>query len=275
MINNEILKSKEFKPIISLIIPTHLRSKLLRRALNSVNSQAHRGNIEVICVSDSIDSNTDEVCSELLGQNDIYIRRNGQFGPSESRNIGLKHAKGQYVMFLDDDDAWQTDFINHFFNNLSTLSESIYYFNCKVIKESRPISGPITISEQIIKTTNCLNEYVFVKNQVHMSCFIFPRVLLEEISFDSSLRAYEDWDFLLAVFKRKMPTHIELSCSIVYEVDDNTTDRRGSSSKATDFNAVIDYLYIYRRHTAPNLEIQHNRQKLLASAGLNLSQELL
>jgi cellulose synthase/poly-beta-1,6-N-acetylglucosamine synthase-like glycosyltransferase len=51
------------KPILSLIVPTHLRPQLLSRALASVNAQAGRDQIEVIVVSDVIDSATDEVCA--------------------------------------------------------------------------------------------------------------------------------------------------------------------------------------------------------------------
>jgi hypothetical protein len=88
------------------------------------------------------------------------------------------------------------------------------------------------------------------------------------------MRAYEDWDFLLFLFERKMPKHLNILGSQVHEVDDDTTDRRGSSQSANDRNAIIDYLYVYRRHPASR-DLQHKRADLLATAGLNLPPELL
>ena len=91
-----------------------------------------------------------------------------------------------------------------------------------------------------------------------MSCFLFSKALIAGLEFDQTMRAYEDWDFLLSVFERKMPRHISVMCSQIFEVDDATTDRRGSSVDARNENSVLDYLYVYRRHSAPNPEIQKN-----------------
>ena len=99
-------------PYLSVIIPTHRRATLLSRALLSINAQLSRLEIEVIVVSDVLDIDTDSVCQILLTANDFYVRRGGKPGPSESRNLGLKIAKGRYVMFLDDDDSWDDKFIS-------------------------------------------------------------------------------------------------------------------------------------------------------------------
>jgi glycosyltransferase involved in cell wall biosynthesis len=276
------MKEKEFStksmpasPILSIIIPTHLRSEFLKRALSSINVQAHRERIEVIVVSDMIDVDTDQVCGELLNSGDIFIRRNGAPGPSESRNLGLKLARGKYVMFLDDDDAWQEGFFQALLSQMQSISKSIVYFNCNVVKESRSPTGPIKINEIQLNLGGKLTQDVYVKNQIHMSCFMFSIQSVKDVVFDVSLRAYEDWDFLLSVFDRFMPIHCAIPCSVVYEVDDDTTDRRGSSSSANDFNAVLDYLSIYRRHPSPSLEIQLLRKILLSKVGLDIPQELL
>jgi hypothetical protein len=58
-------------------------------------------------------------------------------------------------------------------------------------------------------------------------------------------------------------------------VDDATTDRRGSSPGAKDSNAILDYLYVYRRHASPSAEIQMKRKLLLDSVDLKLQIELL
>ena len=260
-------------PFITLIMPTHKRSALLKRALNSINSQKFREEIEVIVISDVDDYQTLIVCNENLKPYDIYIRRNGLNGPSASRNIGLQLANGKNIMFLDDDDAWHYDF----YDNLRKINYNIYcnYFNCNIIKEQRFELEQKKIKEFSLNLKDKLDIYVFVKNQVHMSCLIFNAALVKNKEFDCSMRAYEDWDFLLNIYKEIFPIHLPLTCSNVYEVDDETTDRRGSSADALNFNAVLDYLYVYRRHPAPNSLIREERQKMLAAAGLVLPVELL
>lgn len=261
------------KPYLTLIIPTHKRAKLLTRALASINAQRFREEIEVIVISDVEDYETMVSCHENLRNHDIYVRRNGSNGPSLSRNLGLQIANGENIMFLDDDDSWDPDF----FNNLKNLDLNIRanYFNCKVIKECRLDSGPIKLNEVSIDSSNALNLNVFVKNQIHMSCLIFNKALINDYKFDCTMRAYEDWDFLLNIYKETLPLHHPIVCSNIFEVDDETTDRRGSSADALNFNAVIDYLYVYRRHGSPNEEIRKKRKILLDAAGLNIPIEML
>lgn len=262
-------------PFISVIIPTHSRSTYLKRAIDSINSQHHRDKIEVVLISDQIDMATDLVAHDGLKESDIYIRRNGVKGPALSRNIGLNLARGNYVMFLDDDDAWDHNFTKNLFDHDLIQSHDIWYMDCLIIKESRTKLGPIKLGETALSTKNLLNLNIYVKNQVHMSCFIFNRNILKDIYFDNKLRAYEDWDFLLSVIDRQMPLYLSVLCSHIYEVDDQTTDRRGSSSQATDFNAVLDYLKIYRDHVVNTDEIKISRQALLKSVGLEVDKILL
>ena len=262
-------------PFFSVIIPTHLRARFLKRALESIKSQISGYLVQVIVVSDVIDSATDLVCNALLGPHDIYIRRGGVPGPSESRNLGLTVASGCYVFFLDDDDAWHPDFIRQLSESTRLDSVVPLYFNCTVAKESRGSNVFEISSEVLLNQSGSLTQAVYIKNQIHMSCFVFPRGILRGLLFDTHMRAYEDWDFLLFAFDRAFPEHVDILGSRVFEVDDETSDRRGAAAKATDFNAVLDYLYVYRRHPGATEAIKIGRRDLLASVGLQLSSEML
>lgn len=264
------------RPYFSVIVPTHKRSMLLRRALHSIRSQASTfASFEVIVVSDLSDAGTDAVCAELLTGADAYLRRNGPAGPSASRNLGLSLAKGRYVLFLDDDDAWHPGCLEQLHAQPSVRQHDAVYFNCSVVTERRLPEGPEQLSEVRLDLAGCLTEDVYVKNQVHMSCFAFPRHLAQGIEFDPFMRAYEDWDFLLSVFDRQMPVHAPLLGSRVFEVQDGTTDRRGNSQKANDFNAVLDYLYVYRRHGAPSEALSRKRAELMRGCGISVSADTL
>ena len=258
------------KPFISVIIPTHSRPLYLRRAIESINLQTFRDQIEVIVVSDCHDSETCIVANSLLCQHDLYIRRNGINGPSASRNIGLSAAKGSLLMFLDDDDSWHPDFSRNLFDCLPYHNYPISYMNSLVIKESRLPTGPIFLSEHILDVNDLLDINVFLKNQIHMSSFLFSSHIISDLKFDTHMRAYEDWDFQLFAIERYFPKHIPILSSCIYEVDDQTSDRRGASTNAKDFNAVMDYLYVYRRHASPTTEITFKRKELLKSCGLDI-----
>lgn len=261
------------QPAVTVIIPTHKRAHLLRRALVSVKQQ--QAAVEVIVVSDATDGDTDRACAELLSADDIYIRRNGPPGPSASRNLGLGLARGRYVLFLDDDDAWHAGFIPGLLAQPAVQQDLPVYANATVVTERRGPEGPQILEEGMLDLAGVLTDDIFVKNQVHMSCCAFPRTLLTGLAFDEFMRAYEDWDFMLAVIGRQRPVHVPVLGSRIFEVKDATTDRRGDSRQANDYNVVLDYLYVYRRQPAPTPETATKRVALMSRLGVPATQGMV
>lgn len=258
----------------SVIIPTHKRARLLERNLKSIKSQSLAERCEIIVVSDCADDATDDVCRRNLTPADTYIRRSGRCGPSESRNLGLKLAKGDVVLFLDDDDQWNNNFLESLDASRSIREGRITYFDCTVVTESR-YQDRIEIHEQkLISNCNRLTDEVYVKNQLSNSCIAYPIARIRNLTFDPHLHAYEDWDFLLSACEVQRPVYEPIVGPIIHEVRDSTTDRRGSTENANNFHAVLDYLYIYRRHPV-SPQIQEKRAHLLKQVGLQISSEYL
>jgi glycosyltransferase involved in cell wall biosynthesis len=261
-------------PLFSVIIPTHKRAHLLARALSSIAKQTLAGHHEIIVISDCPDEATDKVCRQWLENTDTYICRSGVAGPAQSRNIGIQMARGEVVLFLDDDDAWHPNLLASLKDSEDLRQGYPVYFNLTVVKESRLPDVAQKHSETLFNTAGLLTEEIFVKNQISNSCIAIPRILLADLRFDPHMRAYEDWDFLLSLLERRMPKHLDILGPQIHEVDDETSDRRGSNKAANDLNAVMDYLYVYRRHPV-NSELQQKRSILLSSVGLNLPPDLL
>lgn len=92
--------------LISIVIPTYNCGIFLRETIKSLQSQTYT-NWEAICVDDGSTDNTIEIAREIQKEDErvrIYIREEIPKGGSHCRNIGLQHAKGEYVIFLDGDD---------------------------------------------------------------------------------------------------------------------------------------------------------------------------
>lgn len=262
-------------PFFSVIVPTHKRPVLLERALQSIKSQASAPRCEVIVVADESNPADDEVCHRLLGPEDIHIRRNGPPGPSLSRNLGMDLASGSYILFLDDDDAWRPGFLAHLADQPAIQAGRFVFFDCMLADESRTESPPRLIAEKSLDLSKRLNEQVYVRNQLPNSVLAIPGSLTADVRFDPHMRAYEDWDFLLALCDREMPQHAPVSGVTIYKTNDEAPDSRGKSDGARDLNALLDYLYVYRRHPAPNAEVRQSRVNFLRQIGIDVAAELL
>jgi glycosyltransferase involved in cell wall biosynthesis len=250
------------RPFFSIIVPTHKRARLLRRALASIMTQETSHSFETIVISDCVDAETSAVCDEMLRPQDLYIRRNGKPGPSQSRNLALRLARGDNILFLDDDDAFHAGALQHIASSATLSKGQPIYFNCSVVRERRLPDALEFLGETALDLRGMVTDEIYVKNRIPNSCIAFPAHCLSGILFDEHVRAYEDWDFVLAVLDQMPLTHEPILGVQIYQVDDETTDRRGSSAGATNFNAVLDYLHIYRRHPAPNDAIKTHAQSL-------------
>lgn len=257
-------------PAFSLIVPTHQRAPLLQRCLASVRRQGLAAEVEVIVVSDGVDAATDLVCGQALTAQDIYLRRNGPPGPSQSRNLGLQMARGRYVLFLDDDDTLSDGCLSAVQARPEFALGKAMVTDCTVVTESRPDTGPVELDRQAMASSTVLTEAVYIKNQVPLSCFVWPRADLHGLCFDVHMNAYEDWEFVLQSLARAVPLPVPVPGPCIHVVKDETTDRRGSSEAAQDLRAVMDYLYVYQRHPAPSEPVREQRLALMQAFGVPL-----
>lgn len=93
---------------VSVIIPTYNRAGYLREALVSIFNQTLPP-WEVIVVNDGSTDNTDQVIRDAKGS--VLVHRQDHRGVAAARNLGLTHARGDLIAWLDSDDLWEPDFL--------------------------------------------------------------------------------------------------------------------------------------------------------------------
>lgn len=96
----------ETTPLVSIIIPLWNRARLVGETLASCCGQTYQ-HLEIIVVDDGSSDGSQAVVAEWQGQDDrvALIQRNSlPTGAPACRNLGIQHAKGQFVLFLDSDD---------------------------------------------------------------------------------------------------------------------------------------------------------------------------
>ena len=131
--------SNYISDLVSVIIPTYKRSESLVRAINSVKNQTYQ-NIEIIIVNDN--QVGDEYSLELYEKmrafesddNIILLEQEKHINGAAARNAGIKHAKGEYIAFLDDDDYWDLRKIDHQLRILKNLDESWGAVGCMPVR---------------------------------------------------------------------------------------------------------------------------------------------
>lgn len=88
---------------VSVVIPTHNRSHLLSRAIESARVQTY-SDIEILVVDDA---STDGTYDVVRAYNDVkYLKLDRNLGGGAARNHGVSKAQGEFIAFLDSDDEW-------------------------------------------------------------------------------------------------------------------------------------------------------------------------
>lgn len=90
--------------IVSVVVPIYNMEKYLDKCIESIVKQTYK-NLEIILVDDGSIDKSLKICNKW-GEKDnrvnVYHKENG--GLSDTKNFGIKHAKGKYISFIDADD---------------------------------------------------------------------------------------------------------------------------------------------------------------------------
>jgi glycosyltransferase involved in cell wall biosynthesis len=91
-------------PRVSVVIPTYRRRRSLERVLSGLEIQdyPHEG-LEVLVVNDGGDDGTAEMVRQKKLPFPLVFMEQDNKGPAAARNLGVEHARGTFLLFLDDD----------------------------------------------------------------------------------------------------------------------------------------------------------------------------
>ena len=131
--------SEEHKPLVSIIVRTKDRPKLLIRALHTIFAQTYRP-IEVIIINDGGCELSDESLRKALGDIPMqYIRNDENRGRAHAGNVGIENAHGEYIGFLDDDDEFYPNHLRVLVNYLQQSDFKVAYTDSMMVyKEYNP-----------------------------------------------------------------------------------------------------------------------------------------
>lgn len=99
------------RPEISLIIPCYNSAGFVETAIRSVLNQVGP-TPEILVVDDGSTDRTAEVLEPYVLNGSINYLRQTNKGPAAARNLGIKASKGEYLCFLDADDAIYPNSLN-------------------------------------------------------------------------------------------------------------------------------------------------------------------
>ena len=125
--------NKFFKvPLISVIMPVYNIAHIKRKfelAVNSIIKQTWQ-NWELIIVNDGSKDTTKEIANGLVQKDKRIIVFNKENGGVESaRRLGLKLAKGEFILHLDQDDYYREDALELFYNRITISNSDIAVAN--------------------------------------------------------------------------------------------------------------------------------------------------
>jgi glycosyltransferase involved in cell wall biosynthesis len=179
----------------------------LNRLIPSVLNQSLKP-IEIIVIDDgSIDDLAESIINSYLGLTDIPIifKKKINGGPSSARNVGLKLAKGEFILFIDADDELIADSIEWRQKIIESLSEEFASIYCSSINsyENKP-----ELTEKVMEVRGQIDSSLIGrKNGVPGGSpyhFFRRKALIDVNGYSESLKFNEDFELILRIAKKWM-----------------------------------------------------------------------
>ena len=195
--------SKE-NPLVSVVIPTYQRPKLVERAVNSVLNQRYE-NIEIIVVND--DPETDLSHIEEMGEEVQLLNHEENRGACEARNKGIKKSKGKYIGLLDDDDEYLEEKIEKQVRQFQQLPEEygMVYSGVKEVRNGQTVNKKIRSGRKFLsrKRQGWVYQELLRGNMIPAPTVLVKKECFEQVGmFDPGFESSQDLDMWLRIARK-------------------------------------------------------------------------
>lgn len=122
--------------LVSIIIPVYNSEKYLKECISSFLAQTY-SNIELILIDDGSSDNSFEIMKkyrEKYGKKFLIYTQENQ-GIAKTRNRGIQYANGTYIMFSDNDDYVENDYVETLVKEIEKDNADMVVCSCRKVDE--------------------------------------------------------------------------------------------------------------------------------------------
>jgi len=188
------------RALVSVIVPTNNREALLRETVAAILAQSLQ-NLELIIVDNMSIDGTDAYVGRISDSRVRYVRNANNGIPAVSRNIGIRHARGAYIAFCDDDDLWLPEKLSRQLAALEREPQAALCFTNGVAFSGDEIVVPALVSGKKHWMRRGFAG-LLMENAIPSCSVMVRRSTLDSVGvFDESadLVAVEDWELWLRI----------------------------------------------------------------------------
>lgn len=189
--------------MITVIIPAYNCEKFIEQALESAVSQRVEADLEILVIDDCSTDATGEKVQQFISRQQAgtffkrevsYLKNSTNLGVAETRNTGIRKAKGEYVAFLDGDDWWDSEKLKKQLSLIVEKKGVLVYTGRELMQPSGEPAGkvifvPTSTDYHSLLRTNCIpcssvlmktevaREFYMCHDELHEDYILWLRVL--------------------------------------------------------------------------------------------------
>lgn len=240
-------------PLLSVVIPTWNRSRLVCEAIDSALVQCP-GRVEVIVVDDASSDDTEDILSRRFGSRIKLLRLPHRVSIGAARNIGAAEAGGELIAFLDSDDVWlpgkleaELRVFARFPDAESVVSDSLTFMEGQPSDRSRfAMNGLLAATGGKVRwLTECPWLWGHWKNTLQIGSITLRRgmlALLGQPLFPEDLISGEDWALEMRVYHECRVSVLPEIWTHIRRFDDGTRPSRACPGKPATLAQTITML---------------------------------
>lgn len=216
---------------ISVIIPTFNSSSTIERLIHSLINQDFK-DFEIVFIDDASEDNTIEtiktaVSNKKLSYQILANRENK--GPGYSRNVGIKHSKGRYIVFIDSDDVVNYNHLSSLYRNMENNNvESVFTKGVKIDRNDELFDFQVDKFDSLLKLAKENNGIIKAHDLIKLE-------LEMKIPFS----------FVLLIYDKKIILDNELKFNEKYIYGEDTTFALKYLSNCNHVRVIDKYTYFY------------------------------
>jgi glycosyltransferase involved in cell wall biosynthesis len=215
---------------ISIILPVYNVEKYLLRCLESISNQTFK-DFEIIAINDGATDSSLRILEEYTNKEKrlkIFSQENQ--GLSAARNIGMKNAKGEYIYFLDSDDAIHPQLLEIVYDFATKHSADLVCFD---YQKSDGISlNTSSISIDKIKPKITFTPLFEGRKLIKFNVWnkLYKRDLIKDITYIDNIN-FEDYPFTYAVLAKHPKTVFINSVLYFYTINMSSITKQKANPK--------------------------------------------